>query len=229
METDFIVIGAGSAGSVIARGLVDQGYRVLLLEAGASDRNPLVRIPGFANWAVANERLNWMFEVEPDPSRNNRRDIWPAGRCLGGGSAINGMMFIRGHPWDYDHWAELGCDGWDYESVLPFFKGLEDNPRGEDQYRGVGGPQSLCEAREPSPLTDRWIRAVEQMQVPRNPDLNGERPDGVDYVQASQRKGWRLTAGSAFVRPVLASPLLTLVLGAYVRRVVFEGQRAAGG
>ena len=228
MDPDYIIVGAGSAGSVIARRLVDRGQRVLLLEAGGSDRHPFVAIPGFANNAVASRRLNWMFEVEPDASRQGRSDVWPAGRALGGGSAINGMMYIRGHPRDYDQWAALGCEGWDYASLLPCFRRLEDNPRGADQYRGVGGPQSVSETREHSALMDRWISAVEQAGVRRNPDLNGESPDGVGAVQATQKAGWRMTAGSAFVRPLLGKPNFELKLKCRATRIQLQDGRATG-
>ncbi len=219
MNSDYIVVGCGSAGSVIARRLSDMGYSVLALEAGGSDRNPMVLIPGFANYAVASSHLNWKFDAEPDASRFNRVDTVPAGKCLGGGSSINGMMYIRGHREDYNGWAEMGCTGWDYQSLLPYFKRLEDNPRGADFYRGIGGPQSVSEARERSPLMDKWIEAVEEFGVPRNPDLNGEVPDGVDAVQCTQKAGWRHTAGSAFLRPVLGRANMRLELKAFVEKL----------
>ena len=228
MEYDFIVVGAGSAGCPVARRLSDSGLRVLLIEAGGSDRHPFVAIPGGSILAIASRRLNWMFEVEPDPSRDGRVDQWPAGRCFGGSSAINGMMFVRGHPWDYDHWASLGCTGWDYQSVLPYFKRLEDNSRGADEYRGVGGPAAVCDTRVPNQLTGLWVDAMINMGIPRCPDLNGAVPDGVDLVQASQKNGWRQTTGSAFVRPALRKNSLKLELHSEVHRVLFSGGRATG-
>jgi choline dehydrogenase len=138
------------------------------------------------------------------------------------------MMFIRGHPADYDHWANLGCFGWDYASVLPYFKRLETSSRGADQYRGNSGPQSVDDTRAPSPLTDRWVAAMRAMGVPQVADLNGPAPDGVDYVQATQLNGWRHTTGKAFVRPVVGRSRLALQLHSEVQQILMEGKRAIG-
>ena len=229
MAYDLIVVGAGSAGSPLARRLADEaGFRVLLLEGGGSDRHPFVAIPAGSIFALSSTKLNWNFPVEPDPSRNGRADAWPAGKCLGGGSAINGMMFIRGHPKDYDRWAAAGCAGWSYEETLPYFTKLEDNEQGSSAYRGVGGPQRVSGTRAPSPLTDIWMDSLVNLGFPRSDDLNGSTPDGVGIVQATQKRGWRHTAGSAFVRPVLGRSSLDLQLHATVDRIVFEDKRAVG-
>ena len=137
-EWDYVIVGGGSAGCVIAARLSeDPGTRVLLLEAGASDRHPFSRIPAGIGLAIMNPRMNWFYPGEPDPSRANRVDMWPAGRLLGGSSSINGMMFVRGNIWDYDHWRSLGNPGWGYEDLLPYFRRLERNERGADAYRGL--------------------------------------------------------------------------------------------
>ena len=224
---DYIVIGAGSAGSAVAARLVQAGANVLVLEAGGSDRHPYVSIPCCSPLAIASDKLNWKYAVQPDASRLNRADVWPAGRAMGGGSAINGMMYIRGHRADYDRWAGTGCAGWSYRDLLPYLRRMEDNNRGENTLRGIGGPQSVDDTRSPHPLTEKWIASIEAMGVPRVDDLNGEVPDGVDRVQATQKGGWRQTAASAYLRPLLKHPGLDLQCNAEVKQIHFEGTRAS--
>ena len=226
---DLIVVGGGSAGGAMATRLSEDGrLNVLLLEAGASDQHPFTRVPAANIKAVQNPAFDWCFKVEPDPSLNGRADAWPAGKRLGGGSAINGMIFIRGHRWDYDHWAELGARGWDYQSVLPYFRRMERNERGEDTYRGGSGPLSVSENRARYPLTEAWIEAAQQAGVARSPDLNGADAEGVDRIQLSQRRGWRHSTAAAYVRPALGWSNLTLELGAQVRRILVRDGRAVG-
>ena len=227
---DIIVIGGGSAGCVIANRLSEQTEcRVLLLEAGRSDKHLFTRIPAASPLAVSSPNFNWLYEIQPDASRNNLVDMWPAGRCLGGGSAINGMMFIRSHPWDFQHWHSLGNSGWDYDNVLPYFKRLENNERGANSHRGANGPQHVSEVRCSLPITDAWMQAAEQAGVPRSQDLNGENPDGVDYCQLSQQNGLRQSTGHAYVWPVLKQrDNLTLKLNAEVSRIITENGRATG-
>jgi choline dehydrogenase len=141
-----------------------------------------------------------VLQAEPDPSVGGRPDVWPAGKRLGGGSSINGMMFIRGHQWDYDHWAELGATGWDYASVLPYFRRLEDNERGADAWRGQGGPIAVSEVRSRYEVTDEWIEAAQQAGIARSPDLNGETAEGVDHIQLSQRSGLRCSTAAGYLR-----------------------------
>ena len=155
--------------------LASAGLHVTLIEAGASDRHLKSRVPALTSSIVQNPDFDWCFQAEPDETIGGRADIWPAGKLLGSGSALNGMMFIRGHQWDYDHWAELGATGWNYQSVLPFFRRLEDNERGSDEWRGKGGPISVSEGRARYPITDAWIAAAEETGIERR-DLNGERP-----------------------------------------------------
>ena len=209
LDADIIVIGAGSAGSAAAGRLSEDGrYSVLVIEAGRSDRHPFTRVPALNVAAVLTEKFDWCFKAEPDPSVGNRVDTWAAGKVLGGGGAINGMMFIRGHATDYDHWAELGATGWAYASVLPYFKRMERNERGGDQHRGGTGPLSVSEVRAPYAVTRHWMEAAMQAGIPRSADLNGAACDGVDLVQASQRNGWRHSAATAYLprnRPICAS------------------------
>ena len=158
-EPDLIVVGAGSAGLPCAVRLAEAGLRVLLVEAGKGTKDPRLAIPALMSGMVHKPAFDWCYSAEPDPSVGGRGDVWPAGKRLGGGSSINGMMFIRGHRWDYDHWAELGAVGWDYASVLPYFRRLEDNERGADEWRGQGGPIAVSEVRSRYEVTDEceWI------------------------------------------------------------------------
>ena len=168
MTPDLIVIGGGSAGAACAARLAEGGKRVLLVEAGKSDADIRSKVPALMSGIVHTPEFDWMYKAEPDGSVGGRADVWPAGKRLGGGSAINGMMFIRGHKWDYDQWAELGATGWDYASVLPYFRRMEDNERGADEWRGRGGPiafrrrkpvrQRLSSRSSPSPAARPWLR-----------------------------------------------------------------------
>jgi choline dehydrogenase len=176
---------------------------------------------------VQNPEFDWCYFCEPDISVGGRPGPWPAGKRLGGGSTINGMMFIRGHRWDYDNWAALGATGWDYDSVLPYFRRIEDNERGADQWRGIGGPIAVSECRSTYPVTERWIDAVVESGFPRSKDLNGEHAEGADHIQLSQRRGWRST--SANYLDGLGGGLKPEVLTeAEVLRIEVEDGRATG-
>lgn len=223
---DIILVGGGSAGVACAARLAQAGKRVLLVEAGKSDKALKSRVPALMGRLVQNPDWDWCYAAEPDPSVGGRPDVWPAGKRLGGGSAINGMMFIRGHRWDYDHWAELGAAGWDYESVLPYFRRLEDNERGKDQWRGTGGPIAVSEIRSRYPITDRWMAAVVEAGFPRSKDLNGEQAEGVDLIQLSQRGGLRCSSARGYLANPPAS--LEVMLEAEVLRVDVENGRAVG-
>lgn len=196
VEPDLIVIGGGSAGCAVAGRLAEAGKRVVLLEAGKDARDIRSRVPALMGKLVQNPEFDWCYFGEPDPSVGGRPGPWPAGKRLGGGSTINGMMFIRGHAWDYDRWAELGAKGWDHASCLPYFRRLEDNERGEDAWRGTGGPIAVSECRSRYPITDKWIDAASEAGIRRAKDLNGELAEGVDYIQLSQRRGWRSSSAS---------------------------------
>ena len=225
-QADLIVVGGGSAGAACAARLAEGGKRVLLVEAGKSDRDVRSLVPALMSGIVHTPEFDWMYRAEPDASVGGRGDVWPAARRLGGGSAINGMMFVRGHKWDYDHWAELGAAGWDYASVLPNFRRMEDNERGADAWRGRGGPIAVSEVRSRYAVTDEWIEAVQQAGYPRSVDLNGERAEGVDHIQLSQRRGLRHSTATGYLRRKPAG--LEVMLEAQVLRIVTEGGRATG-
>ena len=226
VQPDLIVVGGGSAGAACAARLAEGGKRVLLVEAGKSDSDIRSKVPALMSGIVHTPEFDWCYSAEPDPSVGGRPDVWPAGKRLGGGSAINGMMFIRGHRWDYDHWAELGATGWDYASVLPYFRRMEDNERGEDEWRGKGGPIAVSEVRSRYEVTDEWIEAVQQAGYPRSVDLNGREAEGVDHIQLSQRAGLRCSAATGYLRNKPAG--LEIMLEAQVLRVEIADGRATG-
>ena len=226
MEPDIIVIGAGSAGCAVAARLAQAGKRVALVEAGKAAKDMRTRVPALMARLVQNPDFDWCYFAEPDPSVGGRPDPWPAGKRLGGGSAINGMMFIRGHRWDYDNWAKLGATGWDHAACLPYFRRIEDNERGADEWRGTGGPVGVCEPRSKYAVTDRWIEAAQQAGYDRR-DLNGERAEGVDTIQLSQRRGLR-SSSTGFLDLPGASANLTILAEAEVQKIVVENGRAVG-
>lgn len=227
-ESDIIVVGGGSAGCAMTGRLTEAGLAVTLVEAGKSDRHIRSRIPALTSAIVQNPTYDWCYQVEPDPSLGGRADIWPAGRMLGGGSALNGMMFIRGHRWDYDEWAQLGAEGWDYQSVLPYFRRLEDNERGADAWRGVGGPIAVSEGRARYPITDQWIAAAQAAGISRSSDLNGEKAEGVDYVQVSQRGGERCSAARGYLHDRRGGNAPRILLEAQLLRLLIERDRVVG-
>ena len=225
-EPDLIVVGGGSAGLPCAVRLAEAGLRVMLVEAGASHKDLRLAVPAMMSALVHNPAFDWCYTAEPDPSLGGRPDVWPAGKRLGGGSSINGMMFIRGHKWDYDNWAELGATGWDYASVLPYFRRLEDNERGADEWRGQGGPIAVSEVRSRYEITDEWIEAAEQAGIARSPDLNGELAEGVDHIQLSQRSGLRCSTAHGYLRHKPAS--LDILLEAQALKIEVAEGRASG-
>ncbi|OAN59259.1 GMC family oxidoreductase [Sphingobium sp. TCM1] len=227
-ESDIIVVGGGSAGCAMTGRLAEAGLAVTLVEAGKSDRHIRSRIPALTSAIVQNPAYDWCYQVEPDPSLGGRADIWPAGRMLGGGSALNGMMFIRGHRWDYDEWAQLGAEGWDYQSVLPYFRRLEDNERGADAWRGVGGPIAVSEGRARYPITDQWIAAAQAAGISRSSDLNGEKAEGVEYVQVSQRGGERCSAARGYLHDRRGGNAPRILLEAQLLRLLIERDRVVG-
>jgi choline dehydrogenase len=226
---DYVIIGAGSAGCVLANRLTESGrYRVLLLEAGGEDRNPWIHIPLGYGKLFTNPKVNWLYTSEEEAVTGNRRIAQPRGKVLGGTSSINGLVYVRGHREDYDHWRKLGNAGWGYDEVLPYFRKSEDQQHGADEYHGVGGPLAVCDPSEPHPLCDAYIAAAEQCGYPRNPDPNGARQDGFGYVQMTLRNGWRSSAATAFLRPARRRKNLSVITRAHATRIVFSGKRAVG-
>lgn len=227
---DFIVVGAGSAGCVLANRLTAEGqHRVLLLEAGGTANRFFINMPSGFGRLYYDSEVNWCLETEPDPNMKGRVDYWPRGKVLGGSSAINGMVYIRGQREDYDDWAALGNTGWDYEAVLPYFRMSEDNEYGGDAYRGAGGPWRISGIRGAEHQTTRLAReAARNLGLPDNPDFNGARQEGVGLYQFSFRDGRRTHAAEAFLDPARPRPNLDVVTHATVTRILFEGRRAVG-
>ena len=228
-EFDFIVTGAGSAGCAVAGRLSESGrYKVLLLEAGIKDSSPWIHIPIGYTKAFANPRINWMFDSAPEKELNNRTLYLPRGKVLGGTSSINGMVYMRGDPADYDHWRQRGCEGWDWESVLPFFKKAEDNERGADEFHGVGGPLRVSNPPHIWPLGKAMLEAAVQAGIPRTPDFNGAQKEGAGYYQTTTNNKRRWSAAQAYLKPARGRQNLTIVTEAHATRVLIENGRAVG-
>jgi choline dehydrogenase len=226
---DYIIIGAGSAGCVLARSLTDNPQnKVLLLEVGPHSDRFWVNTPAGMAKLYFNEKLNWNYFTEPMPALRDRRMYWPRGKGLGGSSAINGMIYIRGHRNDFDNWRNLGNPGWGYDDVLPYFKAIEHNERGADAYRGVGGPLWISDPAVRMASSVDFIESARRFGIPRTEDLNGELHDGVGFMQHTIRDGQRQSAYVAFVKPILHRPNLTVRTGALVQRIVFENRQATG-
>ena len=226
---DYIIVGAGAAGCVLANRLSeDPDVQVLLLEAGSSDNRLQSRVPAGVGFALENPDLNWQFGAEPDSSRRDRREYWPAGRMLGGGTSINGMMFVRGHPADYDQWAQNGCTGWAYRDVLPYFKKLENNELGAGPFHGANGPLSVSFSRAPHPLDRVVMAAAQELGIHANPDLNGEKAEGFGPCQLSQRNGWRHGTSTAYLDPIRKRKNLMVKTRVTVERILFENNTAIG-
>ena len=229
MAADYIIVGAGSAGCVLAGRLSEEpDVEVLLLEAGGPDTADEVRIPAAFPIMFKSATLDWDLLGEEEPGLGGRRLYLPRGRVIGGSSSINAMIYLRGNPLDYDDWAAGGCRGWSYAEVLPYFKRAEDNERGESLYHGVGGPLAVSEGRSLQRLTDAMLEAAVQAGYEHTPDLNGERQDGVGRFQLTQRNGKRWSAADAYLHPASSRANLTVRDSVFVERIVFEGDRAVG-
>ncbi|MBL1376495.1 GMC family oxidoreductase [Zobellella iuensis] len=228
-EFDYIVVGAGSAGCVLANRLSeDPAIRVLLLEAGGKDWNPWIHVPVGYFKTMHNPATDWCYVTDPDQGIDGRQLQWPRGKVLGGSSSLNGLLYIRGQHQDYDDWAALGNDGWSFKEVLPYFRKSECQSRGEDAYHGVDGPLKVSDLRLRREIAERFIEAAQQTGIPANPDCNGERQEGVGYFQQTAHKGLRCSSAKAFLRPALQRPNLTLLTHAHTRRILLEGQQATG-
>ena len=230
LEFDYVIVGAGSAGCALAARLTEDGSATAcVLEAGPSDKgHPLIHVPiGFAFWPEKT-KYNWGFETTPQTQLNGRQGFQPRGRTLGGSSAINAMIYIRGTRGDYDRWAEMGAAGWAYDDVLPYFRKAEDNQRGADEHHGVGGPLTVSDLRYRNPLCDAFLEAAGELQLKSNPDFNGADQEGVGYYQVTQRNGRRCSSAVAYLHPSASRPNLKVLTDIRVLRVSFEGRRANG-
>jgi choline dehydrogenase-like flavoprotein len=237
MDFDYVIVGGGSAGATLASRLSERpDVSVCLLEAGGRGDSILVRLPaGVVAMLPGYGKINnWAFNTVPQPGLNGRRGYQPRGRALGGSSAINAMLYVRGHSADYDRWAELGCDGWDWESVLPYFKRAENNERGADGFHGDSGPLQVSEQKSPRPITSAFVEAATRLQFRRRHDFNDGDNEGFGHYQVTQfhdakRNGERCSAAAAYLHPVMKSRKnLTVLTGARATQVVFDGKRAVG-
>ena len=226
---DFVVVGAGTAGCVLAARLSENGrHSVLLLEAGPKDNYPWIHIPIGYGKTMFHPVYNWQFETEPDPGMDGRKIYWPRGRCLGGSSSINGLIYIRGQHEDYDHWAALGNAGWAWKDVLPYFRKLESNSRGASEFHGGDGPSASSDIPGRHELIDAIVAGAGELGVPGNDDFNGARQEGVGYYQLFTRNGWRSSCAVAYLKPARGRANLRVETGAHAERVLFEGTRATG-
>lgn len=224
---DFIVIGAGSAGCAVAGRLGEAGHSVLLLEAGGKDHSPWIHIPLGYSKLYANPAVNWCYQSEPEPHLNNRSLFQPRGKVLGGTGAINGMIYMRGQPEDFDGWASAGCVGWGWDDVLPYFKSCEDQERGANDFHGIGGPVAVSDLRTRHELGEAYHRASEALGVPRNNDFNGAQQAGTGYVQTTTRKGRRWSTAMGYLRGP-ARQYIDLKLHALVERLLHSDGRVTG-
>jgi len=225
---DYIIVGAGSAGCVLASRLTEDPHtRVLLLEAGGADKGLYIRIPA-AFSKLYKTKLDWNYETEPEPSLHNRSLYWPRGKMLGGSSSMNAMIYARGNPLDYDHWESLGNAGWGFKDLLPYFKKSEMQQHGESAYHGGSGPLHVSDLRRVNPLTRAFLEAAEALGHPRNPDFNGAHHEGVGVYQVTQKNGRRHSCADAYLCPALTRRNLSVLTEAHAARVLVETGRARG-
>ncbi len=227
---DYVIIGGGSAGCVLANRLSeDANISVVLLEAGQPDKKREIHIPAAYSQAFKSE-IDWAYETESQACLYNRNLYWPRGKVLGGSSAINAMIYIRGHRMDYDSWQDKGAVGWGWDDVLPYFKKSENQERGASQWYGTGGPLNVADQIEPNELTQAFVRAAQNLGIPATDDFNGDgdEQDGVGYYQVTQKNGQRHSTAAAYIKPSLNRPNLTVETEAHVTRILFDGKRTIG-
>ncbi len=229
VQFDTVIVGAGSAGCVLANRLsADPTRRVCLIEAGPRDRSPLIHIPAGLLGILPTRHMNWAYQTVPQPGLGGRRGYQPRGRALGGSSSINAMVYMRGHPADYDDWAAQGNPGWSYEDVLPVFRQSEDQQRGADEFHGVGGELAVSDLPSPVAASHAFVESAIRAGLAPNRDFNGASQDGAGLYQVTQQRGRRCSAAVAFLRPASARPNLSVLTGRCATRVAFQGHRAAG-
>lgn len=229
ITADYVIVGGGSAGCVLANRLsADPSVSVVLMEAGGRDWNPWIHVPVGYFKTMHNPSVDWCYRTEPDPGLGGRQLDWPRGKVLGGSSSINGLLYVRGQPQDYDHWRQLGNTGWGWDDVQPLFKRAEKFERGGDTLRGDDGPLSVSDMRLKRPICEAWIKAAEAAGYPYNPDYNGASQEGVSHFQLTARKGRRCSSAVAYLNPVRGRKNLTILTRAQASRILFDGTRATG-
>ena len=229
-DYDYIIVGAGSAGCVLANRLSkDPSNRVLLLEAGGSDRRFYIQMPIGYGKTYHQKAVNWMYMTEPSPDAGNRPSYWPRGKVLGGSSSINAMVYVRGNPKDFDDWHEAGNPGWSFDELLPYFKRMETWQYGGDYYRGGDGPMKVSDvSSQLHPLCKNFISAAKEIGFSFNKDMNGASQEGVGHYQITTHNGQRISTSRAYLRPVMSRKNLTVIMKAHVTRILFKGKRASG-
>src|ERR1700753_203737 len=228
-EYDYIVVGAGSAGCVLANRLSADGkHSVLLLEAGPKDTNLWIHLPLGSGKLFKDTPVNWMSQTEPEPGLDGRTVFQPRGKVLGGSSSINGLLYVRGQHQDYDRWRQRGNAGWGFDDVLPYFKKAEDQQRGADDFHGVGGPLPVSDWRHADPLSEAFVVAAAETGIPTNPDFNGATQEGAGFFQTTTRRGRRASTAYSYLRPAENRRNLRVETEALAQRILFDGRRAVG-
>lgn len=228
-EFDYVIVGTGSAGCVLANRLSEDGQdQVLVLEAGSQDNTWKIHMPAALMYNLMDDKYNWYYHTEPQEFMNSRKLYWPRGKVWGGGSALNAMVYVRGHALDYDRWHDEGAQGWRYQDVLPYFRKAEHFEQGADDYRGSDGPLNVHTGDEPNPLFGAFLEAGQQAGYPRTDDMNGYQQEGVGKMDMTIRNGKRWSTAQAYLRPVLERANLTAETGAMTQRIIFDGNTAVG-